>query len=253
MKRVVRFGVLRLTWCVGLCMLSALSAWGQTPEQAPLVKKKLFVPMTEAGPGSTGPQAPAVDGRFVLTGVMVGPDGKKALIQIKGDPAVARDGSAKGWRGEGESVGGYLVESIEPNAVILTGNNQKVRVPLYGTPKERPQPLTTASAGKKELSRPDHAAGSKGPSQGPQGSAGGGGASKNPSNAPPQASSAGPLGHTAEAMQQGSQENTQGTSAGASAPGGFMNPFAEALRKAQEAQRELSQPSAGGAPAGPPQ
>jgi len=252
MKGSFRFGVVRLTWCVGLFVFLALSAWGQTPDEAPLVKKKLFVPMTEAGPGGKGPQAPVVDGRFVLTGVMVRPDGKKALMEIKGDPAAAKDGSAKGWHAEGESVGGYLVESIEPNAVILTGNNQKVRVPLYGTPKERPQPLATVSAGKKEPSKPDHAAGSKGLSQGPQGSAGGAGGSKNPPNAPPQGSSAGPLAHAAEALQQGSQENTQGTSTGASAPGGFMNPFAEALRKAQETQRELSQPSASGAPAGQP-
>ena len=251
MKRLFRCGVLRLTWCMGLFVLSTLSAWGQqTPEEAPLVKKKLFVPMTEAGPGGPMPQAPAVDGRFVLTGVMVRPDGKKALIEIKGDPAATKDGSAKGWRGEGESVGGYLVESIEPNAVILSVNNQKVRLPLYGTPKERPKPLTTASAGPKEPSRPEAAAGSKGLLPGSTREAGG---SKSPSNASAPAFSAEPPRQTAQTLHQGSQENTQETSAGASAPGGFLNPFAEALRKAKEAQKELPQPPAGGVPAGPSQ
>lgn len=222
--------VLSLGW-----LLSVPWAWGQTSDQAPLVVRKLFVPAGDGVPRTPEGAASIAEGRFVLTGVMVLPDGKRALLEIK-DSAQAKEGLSKMWWREGEAVGGYVLETIEPSAVVLTGSQQKVRIPLYGTPKQRPQPTTTASVTEQEAPKASGHNLGKNPIAGQQGHAKGGEAS-----APAVARAAPAVSETAP--EQTSKSELQGVSkkpaiapqGGQGAPS-FGNPFLEALRRAQEGQ-----------------
>ncbi len=236
---------------VGL-LLWVQEAWAQTPDQAPFVAKRLFVPAGEPAPTALGAPQPAAEGLIVLTGIMVLPDGKRALLEMKKDSVSAKEGASKAWWREGENVGGYVLEAIEPAAVVLASNQQKVRIPLYGTAKERPQPVTTTSAVARDSLKADRQPAGKDAAPPQQGSVPGGAppsASPGKGGAPPGAvpSSPPPSG----SFKQSGPETFSNPSQGGEGAPSFANPFLEALRKARQGQGETSEPPVPGASTGP--
>lgn len=235
---------------VGL-LLCVQEAWAQTPDQAPFVVKRLFVPAGQLPPTALGAQAPVAEGLIVLTGIMVLPDGKKALLEMRKDPGPAKETASKAWWREGETVGGYVLEAIEPAAVVLASNQQKVRIPLYGTPKERPQPMTTTSALARDSLKADRQPAGKDAAPTQQGSVPGGAppsATPGQVGAPPGAGPSSPP--PSGSFKQGGPETSSGASQGGEGAPSFGNPFLEALRKARQGQGETSEPPVPGASTG---
>ncbi len=241
---------LNIAWGIGL-LLTTPWAWAQTPEQAPFVVKRLFVPGGETAPAAPGAQTPIGEGRIVLTGVMMLPDGKRALLEMKRDPGPGKDGPSRAWWREGETVGGYVLETIESAAVVLAANQQKVRIPLYGTAKDRPQPTMTSSVMKRDASKAGQPAAGKNVTPGQQGSSAGGATGSKSGANPGVSSSPAPAEQTMEGLHQSGSAPQPGAPQGTEGAPSAGNPFLEALRKAREAQGESPEPLPAGAPTVP--
>ncbi len=155
--------VFLILW-VGLQLFSSGLVSGQETEPPPMVARKLFEP--PSGAGATAPHVRGPDpGTLIVTGIILAGEQKKALIMDKKAPHGSTGQSSPGpWYRGGELVGGYLLEKIDGVGVLLVSGDQKVSVPLFGTVKERPQPVTVS----RPLSGQGALAGQKGAFSAPQ-------------------------------------------------------------------------------------
>ncbi len=79
-----------------------------------ILDRPLLDPSREAKAGTATMPAAAGDALPRLAGVLIGPDGAKALFAATGGKPLVL--------GEGDRLGPYEVTKIEPNAVTLTGS-----------------------------------------------------------------------------------------------------------------------------------
>jgi len=238
---------------VFVCGLAALmvcgSVWASANPAAdadktlpPMVTKHLLVPESD---GSKAAAGPAATSRITFTGVLVSPQGKKVLLETG---SASQDGaSPASWYTLGDAVGPYTLQEIGPNAVVLQGSGETLRLPLYGTEKNRPQPVEVAAgpADKGQLFQKG-AQQSQGQEQGqeqqqapnPFGPAPGKGV-RPPTQTPPppqaQGGGTNPLQQAIEKARQG-QGSGQPSPQGPFPPpaqGGGSNPFQELMKKKQ--------------------
>ncbi len=226
--------VILLVMGLTIVFFQTAGSQAQETEPPPMVAKKIFEPPSGAVPTAPNVRGPEPGEALIVTGILVAGDHKKALIV---DKRAQQRGSAPApsgpWYREGDAVGGYTVQKIEPTNVLLAVGDQKVSIPLFGTAKDRPHPVT--------VSRPTGAPGST-PSQK--------GALLTGSQAKEKPSPASPAGSEKPSAFGGSEQNLQspqspeGSKAAREAPPseetlsatGSTNPFVEALRKARQLQ-----------------
>ncbi len=246
-KRMRRMLFLGLSLAVVvLCGGTGLWASGGTEGEKslpPMVTKHLLVPESNT---SQGGAAPVSASRVSFTGILNTPKGTKALLETG---AVSKEGaSPAGWYAAGDSVGPYVLKEIQANTVVLEGNGETVRLPLYGPDKDRPQPVEVAAGpldkaqmlqkGAEQTQGQEQQQGQQpspfGPA--PKGAVRGKGTTPPEQTSPPaQSGGANPLQQAIEKARQG-QGAGQGSSQGPFPPpqGSGSNPFQELLKKKQQ-------------------
>ncbi|WP_148045639.1 hypothetical protein [Desulfosoma caldarium] len=212
--------------------------------QPPMVTKHLFAP--ERSGLDRSMTHGKTSARVTFTGVMRTEKGKKALLET-GTASKDRASSAA-WYGEGDTVGPYVLKEIGANAVVLEGNGENLRLPLYGPEKDRPQPIeVTAGSPSKgqdvESATPQGTRRQQGQGQplnpfGPapaKGSVQGKGAMPTGQGQAQGGSGTSPLQQAIQKARQGQsygQESSQNPFPPSGGSGGFgANPFMEMLKK----------------------
>lgn len=215
------------------------SIWALDTEPPPMVVKKIFDPASGALPATPTPRGPETTQTVVVTGIMLVGEERKALIVEKKSPQTGGTSASGPWFREGDTVGGSLVEKITDTGVVLAAGAQKVFIPLFGTAKDRPQPVT--------VSRP---AGGPGSTPGPMGALSGAQPKERPipgaPTGPERPSAPGEAEQTPAAPQvrEGSPVLREARPSAEAHPTGFPNPFLEAVQKARQ-QQESQTPGHG--------
>ncbi len=122
-------------------VLAALPLAARALEVPPMVEKHIFLPGPEDVAEVKSPQAERLEGELLFTGVIITPDGKKALVQEKARGRRGMDQLAEGGLlKEGDAIKGFSIAEIGPNYLLLSGEDGDVRLALYGGEKKRPEP-----------------------------------------------------------------------------------------------------------------
>jgi hypothetical protein len=221
-----------------------LAGASQTIQAAssPMVERHIF------GPDDAGDQGPEplqaksaevekLEKQLLFTGVIMAPDGKRAMVQEK--VRTTKDTGRATPLKEGDEISGMTIKEIGRNYLVLTGTSGDVRLGLFRTEKERPAPApepkmaeaapaSSGTPGQQQAPVPAGAPGQQQSTETP------GQPSEPPVKAAPPAAVFGPgpgnkttPGETAAQPQQPSEPVQQEA---APAP----NPFADALKKSQE-------------------
>ncbi|MEJ5365528.1 MAG: hypothetical protein WHS86_10525 [Desulfosoma sp.] len=207
----------------------------------PMVTKHLLVPESNTSQGGAGPVNAS---RVTFTGILNTPKGTKALLETG---AASKEGaSPAGWYAVGDTVGPYVLKEIQANTVVLEGNGDTLRLPLYGPDKDRPQPVEVA-AGPLDKGQIPQRGGEQAQGQGqeqqgqqpgpfgpaPKGAVQGKGTTPPGQTSPPaQSGGANPLQQAIEKARQGQgQGSTQGPFPPPQGSGSGSNPFMEILKK----------------------
>jgi hypothetical protein len=134
-KTMQRFQVVAFT-----AVLAALPLAARAVEVPPMVEKHIFLPGPEDVAEVKSPQAERLEGELLFTGVIITPDGKKALVQEKAKGRRGVDQPAEGGLlKEGDAINGFSIAEIGPNYLLLSGEDGELRLPLYGGGKNRPE------------------------------------------------------------------------------------------------------------------
>lgn len=244
-KRMRRILVLGLSLAV-VVLCGGTGAWASAGTEGdkslpPMVTKHLLVPESST---SQGTAVPVNTSRVIFTGILNTPKGTKALLET--GAASKQGASPAGWYAVGDSVGSYVLKEIQANAVLLEGNGETLRLPLYGPDKDRPQPVEVAAGpldkaqmlqkGAEQTQGQEQQQGQPpnpfGPA--PKGAVQGKGTTPPEQTSPPaQGGGANPLQQAIERARQG-QGSSQGPFTPSQGSGSGSNPFQELLKRKQQ-------------------
>jgi hypothetical protein len=113
-------------------------------DASPMVERHIFMPEEQEGanPESVKEKSPEVEKlerELLFTGIIIGPDGKRAMIREKTHPRGKEAEKASLVR-EGDEIRGMTVKEIGSNYLVLAGQGGDVRLNLFQEGKERPAP-----------------------------------------------------------------------------------------------------------------
>jgi hypothetical protein len=125
-----------------VCLLSLLTqsvpALGENAP--PMVEKHIFSPETVRKIPLEDKKSPVVkqiERQIVFTGVIISPDGRRAMMREK----VVRGGKRHSeFYKEGDEINGMTIKQIGSNFIILTDQGKNVKLNLYQGAKVRPAP-----------------------------------------------------------------------------------------------------------------
>lgn len=232
--------VIVLVGLSALWSVSPIAIRAQEAEIPPMVAKKIFEPLTATPQPGPAVQGPRPGDALIVTGIVMAPSEKKALIVEKTSPKSSGKPTSGPWYREGDAVAGYTVEKIDAGSVFLAAGEQKMSVPLFGTVKERPQPMmaprvpsSAGAAGRVRGGAQDAE------SRGHQGAPG--------ASLPDKTGTQGSQTPSATGAAAGSAAPIETAPAEGVSSGSFPNPFLEALKKArqQQAPESVSPPIPG--------
>jgi len=111
---------------------------GPTSEPIPaMVRRNLFVAPDRPGGGvsrSPAGAAASLERRLLFTGVVITPQGRRALLEEAGV------GRAKSLSAEGDVVAGWTLVEIGSNYVVVERDGRRERLRLFSATKPRPVP-----------------------------------------------------------------------------------------------------------------
>lgn len=229
--------------------LAALPLAARALEVPPMVEKHIFLPGPEDAAEVKSPQAERLEGELLFTGVIITPEGKKALVQEKAKGRRGVDQPAEGGLlKEGDAINGFSIAEIGPNYLLLSGEDGDLRLPLYGGEKNRPEapPVPEpAVAGGGEVVEQAQVNVAERATQGVTGKPSGGQAQGAPAD-----NGVAVVGEkgSAEAEQGGDDSSGSGGQAGPPQRD-VTNPLLEGLRRAQQSRGQAGGGTA--APSGP--
>jgi hypothetical protein len=199
-------------------------------ESSPMVERHIFGQDDSEGKGpdaviEKSPEAERLEKQVLFTGVIIAPDGKRAMVREKAK--TTKDTGAATPLKEGDEISGMTIKEIGSNYLVLTGTSGDVRLGLFRTEKERPAPPPEPKMAE-AASAP---AGTPGQQQPPAETPGQPSAPPAKGSAPPAVF--GPGGTMKPGETPAQPKEPSDTVQGETTPPG-PNPFGDALKKAQE-------------------
>ena len=126
---------------VGLTATAVALAFAGAQEP-PMVEKHIFSPDTEIAESpkkGASPKANKLEGKITFTGVIISPQGKRAIIKQKGEYRKEGNDRSSLYK-EGDEIDGMTLKEIGGNFVVLLDEGKEVRIKLYTGDKRRPVP-----------------------------------------------------------------------------------------------------------------
>lgn len=113
-------------------------------DPSPMVERRIFVPEAQEEVGSEAirsksPEAEKLERELVFTGVIIAPDGKRAMVKEKAG-ARGKESEKAAPLKEGDEIHGMTVKEIGRNYLILAGQSGDVKLNLFQQGKDRPAP-----------------------------------------------------------------------------------------------------------------
>jgi hypothetical protein len=222
----------RIIIAIGIALVLCLP--GFSMGASPMVERHIFMPDGEEEKSAEtvkekSPEVERLERELLFTGVIIGPDEKRAMITEK---ASRRGKSAEPEKKtpplrEGDEIGGMTIKEIGKNYLVLTGQGKDVRLNLYQQNKERPAPPPEPKTAEAQPVPPQPAGAE--PAQ-PGTEQQGEGAEQTKPGAPGQAAPQAPATTPSQVAP--------GQSSPADAGQASSNPFAEALKRAAQSRSE---------------
>jgi hypothetical protein len=111
---------------------------------SPMVEHHIFAPeaQEDATPEAVKEKSPEVEKlerEVSFTGIIIGPDGKRAMIREKAHSR-GKEAEKASLLKEGDEIRGMTVKEIGSNYLVLAGQGGDVRLNLFQEGKERPAP-----------------------------------------------------------------------------------------------------------------
>ncbi len=132
----------RITVVIGLALLLCFPGFSMGASQ--MVEHHIFLPeeqetATAEAAKEKSPEVEKLEREVIFTGVIIGPDGKRAMIREK---ASARNKEAEkgSLLKEGDEIRGMTLKEIGRNYLVLGGQGGDVRLNLFQEGKDRPAP-----------------------------------------------------------------------------------------------------------------
>ncbi len=113
-------------------------------QQPPMIEKHIFSPETEIPESpkkGESPKEKALEREISFTGVIISPQGKRAMIEERSRSR--RRGTEKQKSllyKEGDEINGMTLKEIGSNYIVLLKDGKEVRLRLYRGDKKRPAP-----------------------------------------------------------------------------------------------------------------
>jgi hypothetical protein len=213
---------------------------------SPMVEHHIFAPeeqedVTAEAVKEKSPEVEKLEREVLFTGIIIGPDGKRAMIREKAHSRGKEAEKASLLR-EGDEIRGMTVKEIGSNYLVLAGQGGDVRLNLFQEGKERPAPPPEPKTAETPMLPPGTTPGAqqvgaseKQPAQAgeaakPQASPKPGTPGQTPRTVPPaQATTPGQQGDNpfANALKRAQQQNIM------EGRRNVVNPFLDALRRSQ--------------------
>jgi len=225
----------RITFVIGVTFLLCLP--GFSMGASPMVERHIFTPeeqetATAESMKEKSPEVEKLEREILFTGIIIGPDGKRAMIREK---VSARNKEAEkgSLLKEGDEIRGMTLKEIGRNYLVLAGQGGDVRLNLFQEGKDRPAPPPEPKAAETQAVPPIPGSGAQQEEAGEKPS---GVQPAKPGQQPvaPRPGIPGQASQTVpptQAMVPG-QEGQTASSPGETTP--QSNPFADALKRAQQ-------------------
>lgn len=134
---------------LGVFMITGASYQSVSAEPSPMVQQHIFAPDQglEQKPAPVAPiDAAGLEKDMIFTGVLLTPNGKQAILAETGKNEKGAQ-KQKHIMKEGDSIKGMAIKEIGPNYLLLSSNENLIRIKLYAGIKSRPiAPPDTAMA-----------------------------------------------------------------------------------------------------------
>jgi len=125
MKKIIQLSII-------LCLSCPFWTLGAS---SPMVERHIFSPEPDGKGSHKSPMALKLEKELLFTGVIISSQGKWAIIREKGK---RKDEEVSGLRKEGDEIKGMVIKKIASNFLILAGEGKEVRLNLYHEGKPRP-------------------------------------------------------------------------------------------------------------------
>jgi hypothetical protein len=153
----------RIAVAIGITLLLCLP--GFSMGASPMVERHIFAPEEQETAAAEAakeksPEVERLEREILFTGIINGPDGKKAMIREK---VSARNKEAEkgSLLKEGDEIRGMTLKEIGRNYLVLAGPGGDVRLNLFQEGKERPAPPPEPKAAETQPIPPPPAVGAQ--------------------------------------------------------------------------------------------
>jgi hypothetical protein len=154
--------------CNQVMVSAAFVLWLAAPvfgDAPPMVERHIFGPEEQEKAAAEAakeksPEVEKLEREVIFTGIIIGPDGKRAMIREK-TSARNKEAEKAALLREGDEIRGMTLKEIGKNYLVLAGQGGDVRLNLFQEGKDRPAPPPEPKAAETQAVPPTFAPGAQ--------------------------------------------------------------------------------------------